>query len=492
MLRRPLPRRPAGGLPTFPGPADRGPFRRPWQKLTVATCLLGVAVPLHARTPEVVRRVEQSVVRIVSQSGGGIGSGTVLNAAGDVLTNQHVTNDSRNLFVISEFTGGEKKPAQIVWESSSKDLAVIRAPGLNLPPATLFSGALEKGAGVFSMGFPGAADTVSPALDATLTAGVLGRITPSDMPSWDVIVVQHDAEINAGNSGGPLFDACGRVIGVNTAGPWETTPGINWSSHIEESIALLRQHAIDFQSDGTPCVAAPSSSSAPGGPDPETARTAEEAKQTATAAGQQAETAMQGAREARDRAETATREAAEAGAQAQRLAQRLGVQNAVVALLAVVALAALGLALYLPRQALARVAARVAAPLSRLSRSGRRAGPPRLPGGTPAPDVAVALTGFDTRGMKVAIALGRADLDRPSGGFTVGRHPLLVDRALDDGRLSRRHARFSRLDGTVCVEDLNSSNGTRVNGKQCAPFQPVPIRPGDTVHVGDVELRVSK
>ena len=493
-------------------------LRRPLQGLTVAVCLLGVAVPLHARTPEVVRRVEQSVVRIVSQSGGGIGtgSGTVLNAAGDVLTNQHVTNDSRNLFVISEFTGGEKKPAQIVWESSSKDLAVIRAPGLNLPPAALFSGALEKGAGVFSMGFPGAADTVSPALDATLTAGVLGRIFSGDV-SWDVTILQHDAEINPGNSGGPLFDACGRVIGVNTAGPRETTPGINWSSHIEESIALLRRHAIDFQSDGTPCVAAPSSSSAPGGPDPETARTAEEAKQTATAAGQQAEeaketataagqqaeeaketataagqqaeTAMQGAQEARERAETATREAAEAGAQAQRIAQRLGVQNAVVALLAVVALAALGLALYLPRQALARVAARVAAPLSRLSRSGRRAGPAA---GPPARDVAVALTGFDARGMKVVIALARADLDRQAGGFTVGRHALLVDRALDDRRLSRRHARFSRLDGTVCVEDLNSSNGTRVNGKQCPPFQPVPIRPGDTVHVGDVELRVSK
>lgn len=490
MRRRPLPSRPAGGTPAFPVPADRRPFRRALQRFTVAACLLGVAVPLHARTPEVVRRVQRSVVRIVSQTAGGMGtgSGTVLNAAGDVLTNQHVTDGSRNLFVISEFTGGEK-PAQIVWESSGKDLAVIRAPGLNLPPAALFSGALEKGAGVFSMGFPGAADMASLALDATLTAGVLGRIFPSDM-SWDVTILQHDAEINSGNSGGPLFDACGRVIGVNTAGPRETSPGINWSSHVEESIALLRRHDIDFQSDGTPCVAAPSSSSAPG--DPETARTAEEARQTATAAGQQAETAIQGAQEARERAETATREAAEAGALAEEAVQRLGVQNAVVALLAVVALAALGLALYLPRQALARVAARVAAPLSRLSRSRQRAGQRRQSAGPPTQDVSVALTGFDARGMKVAIALSRGDLDRRGGGFTVGRHPLLVDRTLDDGRLSRRHARFARLDGTVCVEDLNSSNGTRVNGRPCAPFKPVPIRPGDTVHVGDVELRVSK
>ena len=456
-------------------------LRRPLQGLTVAACLLGVAVPLHAQTPEVVRRIERSVVRIVSQTGGGMGtgSGTVLNAAGDVLTNQHVTNGSRNLLVISEFTGGEK-PAQIVWESSSKDLAVIRAPGLNLPPAALFSGALEKGAGVFSMGFPGAADMASLALDATLTAGVLGRIFPSTM-SWDVTILQHDAEINAGNSGGPLFDACGRVIGVNTAGPRETSPGINWSSHIEESINLLRQHDIDFQSDDAPCL--PPSSS--GGHDPETARKADEALDVAGTAGETAGEAKDTAGEAKDTAE-------EAKDTANKVVRQLGLQNAIIALLAVVALAALGLALYLPRQALARVAARVVAPLSRLSRSGRRAGPPRQPGGPPAPDVAVALTGFDARGMKVAIALGRADLDRQAGGFTVGRHALLVDRALDDRRLSRRHARFSCLDGSVCVEDLNSSNGTRVNGKQCAPFQPVPIRPGDTVHVGDVELRVSK
>ena len=422
------------------------------------------------------------MVRIVSQSS--TGSGTVLNAAGDVLTNQHVTAGNRNLFVISEFTGAEK-PVQIVWESRSKDLAVIRAPGLGLPPAALFSGELEKGAEVFSMGFPGAADMGSLALDATMTAGVLGRIFPSPMPSWDVTILQHDAEINEGNSGGPLFDACGRVIGVNTAGPRQTSQGINWSSHIKESIALLRRHDIDFRSDDALCP--PPSPS--GGHDPETARKADEALDVAGTAGETAGEAKDTAEEAKGVAEETKVELIKVEDQ---IDQRLGVQNVVVALLAVVALAALGLALYLPRRALARVAARVAAPLSRLSRSARRAGPQRQPGDTPARDVAVALTGFDARGMKVAIALGRGDLDRRGGGFTVGRHPLLVDRALDDGRLSRRHARFSRLDGSVCVEDLNSSNGTRVNGKQCAPFQPVPIRPGDTVHVGDVELRVSK
>lgn len=446
-------------------------------------CVAGWAGYLHAFERS---EVERSVVRIfnVTPSGFSSGSGTVVDALGHVLTNHHVIDGdgSHHLIVDSEFINKEIPAQKIVGQSAEKDLALIRVPGLGLPTASLFTGELEAGSSppVFAMGYPGAADRASPARSASLTDGILSH--PFIGVDWPVTVLQHSATVSGGNSGGPLFDDCGRVIGVNTQRPHVMTSGgrvpnnsaINWASHIKESINLLRQHDIDFQSDDARCL--PPSPS--GGHDPETARKADEALGAAGTAGETAEEAKEAA--------------AEAGALAEEAVQRIGVQNAVVALLAVVALAALGLALYLPRQALARVAARVAAPLSRLSRSGRRAGPPRQPDGAPARDVAVALTGFDARGMKVAIALSRGDLDRRGGGFTVGRHPLLVDRTLDDGRLSRRHARFARLDGSVCVEDLNSSNGTRVNGKQCTPFQPVPIRPGDTVHVGDVELRVSK
>ena len=69
---------------------------------------------------------------------------------------------------------------------------------------------------------------------------------------------------------------------------------------------------------------------------------------------------------------------------------------------------------------------------------------------------------FDDCGWVIGVNTQRPHV---GGGLTVGRHALLVDRALDDERLSRQHALFSRLDGTVCVEDLNSSDGTRVNGK---------------------------
>ena len=445
--------------------------------------LAGWAAPLYGFE---LSRIERSVVRVINQtrSGVGTGSGTVINANGDVLTNRHVTEGSNNLSVISEFSNGEQR-AWIVWESAEKDLALIRASGLGLPAATLFSGEPEKGAPVFALGYPGAADLGSLALDATLTDGLLGRVFQSSR-GWNVTILQHNAEINSGNSGGPLFDDCGRVIGVNTAGPAETgTRGINWSSHIKEAIALLREKGIEFSSEASPCVAAtPSSSGA--GVDEQARAQAEQATQavedvrsginsatqTAQDARTQAEQATQAVEDVRGGVESATQTAQDAQAQAEQAAQ-------LVALVAVVTLVALGLALRKPRQEIVRVAGQIAAPLSRLAQSVRRKKP------------AVALTGFDAQGRPVTLMLGRADLDAQQGGFTVGRHPLLVDQVLEGERLSKRHARFSGSNGSIFVEDLNSSNGTSVNGTACPPFQPMQIQPGDMIDVGGIALRVS-
>ncbi len=421
--------------------------------------LTGWAVPLHAFERST---VEKSVVRIF-ESGSGMGSGTVINAQGDVLTNQHVSDGSGSLSVGSEFSDG-LKPAQIVWESPDKDLAVIRAQGLDLPHAPFFSGQLEGSPPVYAMGYPGAADRHSDTLSASLTSGILSHSFLGH--DWPVTILQHSAAVSGGNSGGPLFDNCGRVIGVNTQrphilviepGPSGPRPnrvpnnsGINWASHINESINLLRAKGIQFTEDASPCVSA----------DPETA--AEEAKQSAEEAGTKAE---------------------EAGTKAKEALQASKMTNTLVALIAVGTLVALGLALRRPRQEILRVAGQVAgqmaAPVSRLVQSVRRKQPD------------IALTGFDAQGRPVSLRLSRADLDQKQGGFTVGRHPLLVDQALNGERLSKRHARFSGSNGSVFVEDLNSSNGTSVNGTACPPFQPVQIRPGDMVEVGGIALRVS-
>ena len=75
------------------------------------------------------------------------------------------------------------------------------------------------------------------------------------------------------------------------------------------------------------------------------------------------------------------------------------------------------------------------------------------------------------------------------GGFVLGRDETIVDAVLDHRSVSHRHARLTRLDdGRLCVEDLNSTNGTRVNGRRLEPFALQTLVPGDAVVLGDVDL----
>ena len=74
------------------------------------------------------------------------------------------------------------------------------------------------------------------------------------------------------------------------------------------------------------------------------------------------------------------------------------------------------------------------------------------------------------------------------GGFVLGRDGALVDAVVDHRSVSRRHVRLTRRDGRLRVEDLNSTNGTRVNGHRLEPFAPCVLAPGDAVVLGEVHL----
>ena len=95
-------------------------------------------------------------------------------------------------------------------------------------------------------------------------------------------------------------------------------------------------------------------------------------------------------------------------------------------------------------------------------------------------------------GASIKLVFGETELSRAYLGVTIGRHPALCDRVIDDPGISRRHLRVGIAEGRLFAEDLNSLNGTVLDGEEIPPFQPVPISPGQVVVLGQVVLTVMR
>ena len=164
--------------------------------------------------------LKKSVVRIVTETSQGTSTGTgfVINDQGYIATNVHVI-DGGNLIKAIPTNSNTLYDVNVIARSEQLDLAIIQARSINLPPIKLSQAGLETGQAVWAIGYPGGADREKPAHNPTLDKGYISSIS---LDTWGpghtqkFRMIQHSASTTPGNSGGPLIDNCGRVVGVNT------------------------------------------------------------------------------------------------------------------------------------------------------------------------------------------------------------------------------------------------------------------------------------
>ena len=425
--------------------------------------------------------VQSSVVRVYAIDSG-TGSGLIINDSGLVGTNHHVIEGASTFAV--RISGQDRRvDATVLWQSASLDLALLLAPGLGGTPVTLSSAPLEQFDKVFAVGFPGIADYGRQDQErASVNGGVIGNLIHDTWPggSQPLEIIQHDAAINPGNSGGPLFDACGTVVGVNTQG---VNPGAGagyfLASRITELMRVLGERTDPFASSDIDCI--------------EQTEADALIREQAEAAQQKAEQAAEIAGDTQQQID-ATQE--QIGQELKGRDTRFWMMSTVMALGLAIAMV---FALREPRERIVQAVGHVGERLSQVYRAGvkdvghvgERLSQIYRGRRTRGPRRGIAMSGFSPNGQPLKVSLAGRQFARQRHGLTIGRSPGLVDAILSDSHVSRRHLRIRWAGKRFEVEDLNSSNGTIVNGQRLEPFRRYALGTGDVVRIGKLELQVS-
>ncbi len=450
------------------------------------------------------KKADESVVRVlVLEVKQGRRTGQYITGTGFVVadeyvvTNEHVVDDSeftkdgaQSERVVVDGSTKNLRSAQLLWSSDELDLAVIKVPGLKRPPLTLASAPpLQypgKGEQVWAIGFPGIADrsikSDTAFAHSTVTQGVVGKVVEGRAGQKDKVrpVIQHNASINKGNSGGPLFDNCGLVVGVNTFGAVSTmevsrdqrgrdiaagmpNTGIFYSPHVSNLIEAQKAVAalapMKLRVSATPC-----SNAAPAG-------------------------------------------------------APFGLPIWIYGVIGIVTLLALTSTVVAFRKGTTREIVRVVESYSAyIRRKGdppsvamRKAEPSRVPSRTPSASVtapAHAARAASSAGAGKLVLSGRIkdqsfrveitaeELERAGEGsergVVLGRSRSLSDKVVDDPTISRRHAKFFLADGVLMVEDMGSAYGTKINGKALGANEAGGLKPGDKLTIGGITLDVGR
>ena len=189
----------------------------------------------------------QSVNGWFQQETEGMGSGFIINTDGYILTNYHVINGAKEVTVT--LSDGQEVTASVVNYDSDKDIAMIKLNGNVEVPGVVELGnsdALQPGEEVVAIGNP-----LSKELSSTLTKGIVSALNRSveTQSGVNTNLIQTDAAINSGNSGGPLINTKGEVIGINTLKASNGAEGIGFAipiNDVKEKIDSLSKPILNL------------------------------------------------------------------------------------------------------------------------------------------------------------------------------------------------------------------------------------------------------
>lgn len=436
--------------------------------LAFALSAVGKGMDWDALKPSVVRLV----VIAQNEEDNATGTGFVVGADGNaclVVTNCHVVAErAQNDSIIVARKNGDHVEAYngvVEWQDDHRDLAVVRVENLQSKPLTLHRSGPDQGDDVFALGFPGVVDDdasvdafaeavsnstshriddptgqASRFVEATLSKASVRRVVegnwdPGDPPP-EFKIIEHDVNITGGNSGGPLLNGCGQVVGVNTQLNFDQLGVVRKSSHSSELISALDNLGIRYKSTSTPCTAA-------------------------ALAGQ-------------------------------------SVGGFWIPVFAILAAAGVGAALFVALKKPAFVRETYTQflrrsppppPISPVS-------PPMIPAASPQAPSPAGLGGWVLQGENPeAGGDRRVRIEVPTsmigqGKLIVGRKAGVVHFPIRNTSISSQHATLLLDETGLYIEDRNSSNGTRINGKKLAAFSPVKLHAGDTVVLGEMRFQV--
>ncbi len=230
--------------------------------------VMGAAQLAHAGGISSRDEVRESVVRIEVEHAQGTrqGTGFIINDNRTIATNNHVIEGAKSIWVTFLANGKPMSiPGRLIATDPVKDMALIEAVSdIFGEPIVMADYDTNPPAKVTAIGYPVAADFVAGGLLPTImlepsySVGTVARIVSNAKMLGGARLIQHTAAVNPGNSGGPLFDECGRVIGINTLRTppkeFDYAQGIFFAVDIRELHTMLDENVIKSIKSTKPCT----------------------------------------------------------------------------------------------------------------------------------------------------------------------------------------------------------------------------------------------